>query len=84
MAKGFDIREPNFGTSEWAYWCEIVEVPSSSSRFFFVVGVSDQAKGFGNEYRSALLLPTNIQNSAAFAAGNPHHPYTPPWPTPYP
>lgn len=78
-----DVRDPFFGTAEYESWMDIAEVPSGSSRWFFITGVVDQAKGFTNEYRSALLVSTAIYRSTIFST-NPRWPYSPPWPIPYP
>jgi hypothetical protein len=41
------------------------------------------AKGFGNEYRFAVIAPTNGLEGAVFDA-SPNWPYAPAWPQPYP
>lgn len=34
---------------------DVVEVPAGTGRFYFVIDVDDVARGFGNEFRCALL-----------------------------
>jgi hypothetical protein len=51
---GTDIRSLVCATgSDW------VEVPAGTGRFYVVLGVDDVGKGFPNEHRAALLLPTD-------------------------
>jgi hypothetical protein len=83
ILKGTDIRNPTFGTAEYAYWMDRVEVPSGSSSWYFVVGVGDIAKGFTNEYRQALLVPSTVIEGAYYNF-NANWPYFPAWPVPYP
>lgn len=45
------------------------EVPAGTGRFYTTIGVDDIGKGFPNEHRAAILIPT-----PAFGL----------WPTPYP
>lgn len=51
---GTDVRSEVCTTG--ADW---VEVPAGSGRLYFVYGVDDIGKGFPNEHRFALLLPTD-------------------------
>jgi hypothetical protein len=78
-----DVRQANFQTSDFPAWYDVVECPSGSSRFFFIVAVTDVAKGFSNEYRVAVVEPS-VEWESAIYAGRPLYPYAPPWPLPYP
>jgi hypothetical protein len=83
VAKGTDLRDPQFGDNQYFKWYDIVEAPSSSNRFFFVIGVGDVAKGFTNEYRAAVVAPTTVIQGAVWnTLGG--WPFAPNWPTPYP
>jgi len=85
LPAGTDVRDPFLGSNEWEAWPDIIEAASGSSRWFFCVGVADQAKGFSNEYRSAILAPTTVYEGTYW--NNPAHPnwpYAPNWPHPYP
>jgi hypothetical protein len=83
LLPGTDVRAPVYATSEWPYWPWRVEVPAGSSRYYFILGVVDQARGFMNEYRSAVIVQTTYYEGAAFNYLA-HWPYAPAWPTPYP
>lgn len=83
LPKGTDIRGPALNTTEYEFWMEVVEVPSGSGRYYLVLAVADQAKGFSNEYRSAAITPTWTYEGTVYNA-YPHWPWTPAWPTPYP
>lgn len=82
-----DVRDVFYFTQEYPSWTWVIEVPSGSGCFYFVVGISDQAKGFPNEYRSVILAPTRSYESPFFGTlplDFPRWPYAPVWPTPYP
>ena len=42
----------------WDGPIDTVEVPAGSGRFYLVLDVDDVAKGFDNEYRVALIIPS--------------------------
>lgn len=83
LAAGVDVRDPLFGGTPLWNWCDVAEIPSGSSRWFFIAGVADQAKGFGNEYRSALVGST-APVQGTYYSGLTGYPWAPAWPTPYP
>ncbi len=61
---GTDIRGYiNSFTADW------VEVPQGSGRYYYVHQVDDIGKGFDNEHRFAMIVPTHLYTL---------------WPTPYP
>jgi len=58
LPKGSDIR--SFVTAGGQ---DLVDVPAGSGRHYLVMGVDDIGKGFANEFRWALLFPTNAFGS---------------------
>jgi len=83
LPKGTNVLLPSAVTSEWQYWCDMMEIPAGTGRYYFVVDVFDTAKGFGNEYRTAVVAATTIFESPYFNF-LPNWPYAPGWPQPYP
>ena len=81
---GTDVRDPVLTTGEYGKWTDMVEVPSGSGRFYHVVATADQAKGFMNEHRNALIVPTEWSQSPYYQGFYAGMPYAPAWPTPYP
>jgi hypothetical protein len=52
------------------FFNDLVEVPAGSGRYYVVFSVDDCAKGFANEYRCALLIRGDSQDTYV-ASGNP-------------
>jgi hypothetical protein len=73
-----DIR--GIQTQPPPYVVDLVECPAGSHRCYVVVGVEDVAKGFGNEYRLAVLVQFTAET--IFTYGNPW--VAPSWPYPTP
>jgi hypothetical protein len=55
VPKGTDLR-PELGFLVGLSAPDLVECPAGSGRYYRVRAVEDVAKGFGNEYRQALLI----------------------------
>jgi hypothetical protein len=51
-----DIRDARHGQPN----ADHVEVPTGSNRWYNVVSVEDAGKGFPNEHRVAMILPTKL------------------------
>lgn len=80
---GEDIRPPLVQSADFQYWMDRVEVPAGSGCYYFVESVLDVAKGFGNEYRLAVIRPT-YELDGSYWSIRAHWPYAPPWPLPLP
>jgi hypothetical protein len=80
---GTDLRIPDYATNIDFDSPDIVEVPSGSSRWYFLVYTFDVAKGFSNEYRVGVLISTQGARSGRYSTMA-NYPFTPPWVTPYP
>lgn len=52
---GTDVRDPLATTFQ-----DVVEVPVASGNWYAVEAVVDVARGFGNEYRQALLVVAQV------------------------
>lgn len=81
-AKGTNVQGPTFDHADTMLDWPIIEIPSGSSQFYFVVQVADVAKGYPNEYRSVWCYPAQNAKGADLAA-RPGYPWVPPWPVPY-
>jgi hypothetical protein len=77
---------PVLEDADWQYWCDRVEVPVGSGRFYFVVAVLDVAMSFSNQYRVVWIVPTYVTEGTYFSFGSSHghYPYAPSWPRPIP
>lgn len=75
---GYDIA--GILTDPVSYGEDIVEVPGGSGRFYVVLTVVDVGKGFGNEYRLAVIAQLN--QAMILFTGNPWA--APAWPVPTP
>lgn len=81
---GTDIRGPVYvlGTSTYAI-PNIVELNPGSGMYFYMFGVVDVAKDFGNEYRVGVLQATYGTEGNYYSAYA-GWPWVPNWPVPYP
>jgi len=85
LPKLTDVRQPGYDPVYGYFgkqFAGIAECPASSGQYYLVLSVFDVAKGFTNEYRVAMLEPTNFFDDPYFLT---HYggPYAPPWPVPY-
>jgi hypothetical protein len=80
---GADLQFPAYNGANTFQDPDIVEVPSGSNKWYFIMDVHDAAKGYSNEYRLAFILAGQAVTGTrlATAAG---YPWGPVWPTPYP
>ncbi len=80
--KGTDVRAPNAAAYNPPQDYGVIECPSGSTEFFYITNVIDTAKGFTNEYRVALCVPSLAfeYDAVALFGGL----FVPAWPTPYP
>jgi len=83
LPQGTAVANPIWDSNEYVFWCDRVEVPAGTGRYYFIVGVDDVAKDFDNEYRLAFLISTAFYEGTVWNGGA-HWPYAPPWPRPYP
>jgi hypothetical protein len=78
-----DFRFAARTSADFILETDILEVPSGSSRFYYLATINDVAKGFPNEYREALIIGSNTYDNA-WADGLLGGQVTPRWPIPYP
>lgn len=75
------INAPSPSTSEYWYWMDKVEVPAGSGMFYFVASQYWVALGFGNQYKTLVVLPTWCLDGTEFSTFA-NWPYAPPWTQP--
>lgn len=73
------MNMPSWQDGDFPSYPDIVEVPSGSKRWYFIIDLEYVGKGFMNENRVALIVKTSTWDYWN-QYGSPNWPYTPPWP----